>query len=236
VLFWEGWQGMKQTLLTVSIAALVGGSGWAGTLSDPSMGVKVGSLSEPFLAGGSIMPVNGGGVFGYYNPFSTFITSLEFDVTIKTGLSPIDVSKAFVCNDAKTPGGNANPFFLNCGVAYNLDSGLLLISFFGVNPPSESGAGGQEGIPPLLPGCGHTPDGPGCTVVGHFLITLNDNFSIQGDPSGGWSVARSPDLFTTDPVIRIDGVPEPSSGVLLFGGLAGLSFLAWKSARRSARR
>jgi hypothetical protein len=232
---------MQQPLLTVSIAALVGCLGWAGTLSDPSMGVKVGSLSDPFLEGGSMVPTNGGGVFGYYNPFSTFITSLEFDVTIKTGLNPVDVSKAFVCNDANTPGRNSNPFFLNCGVAYNQDSGLLVIGFFGVNPPDDeppgdSEAGEQEGIPPLLPGCALTPDGPGCTGVGHFLITLNDNFAIRGIPSGGWSVANSPDLFATDPVIRIAGVPEPSSGALLFAGLAGLSFLAWKSARRSARR
>jgi hypothetical protein len=236
VLFWEGWQGMKQPILTVSMAVLVGGFCWAGTLSDPSMGVKVGSLSDPFLEGRLIVPVDGGGVFGFYNPFSTFLTSLKFDLTIKTGLNPVDVSEAFVCNDANTPGGNANPFFLNCGVAYNPDSGFLVIRFFGVNPPDQdppdhTEAGEQEGIPPLIPGCGPTPDGPGCNVVGHFIITLNDDFAIQGPPSGGWSVAKSPDLFAADPVIRIGGVPEPSSGAQLLAGLAGLGFLAWRSVR-----
>jgi hypothetical protein len=205
------------------------------------MGVKVGSLSDPFLPGGSIVPVNGGGVFGFYNPLRTFITSLEFDVTIKAGLNSVDVSEAFVCNDATTPNGNANPFFLNCGVAYNPDSGFLVISFFGVNPPDpdppgDSEAGEHEGIPPLRPGCALTPDDPGCTVVGHFLITLNDHFAIRGAPSGGWSVDRSPDLFATDPVIRIAGAPEPSSGVLLLAGLAGLGFLKSRSTRRSVRR
>lgn len=195
------------------------------------MGVKVGSLSDPFSAGASILPVNGGGVFGFYNPFSTFLTSLEFDVTIKTGLSPADVSAAFVCNDASTPGVNANPFFLHCGVAYNSESGFLAINFFGVNPaetgeaPNNSEAGEQEGIPPLIPTCALTPDGPGCTGVGHFLITLNDNFAVGGAPSGGWSVARSPDIFATDPVIKVAGVPEPSSAALLLAGLVGLGLL-----------
>jgi hypothetical protein len=229
---------MRGSLLAISIAALFGSSSWAGTLSDPTMGVKVGSLSDPFTVGSSIVPINGGGVFGFYNPFRVFITSLEFEVTIRTGLDPTEVSAAFVCNDAETPGNNSNPFFLDCGVGYNPDSGLLVISFFGVHPdgdpdpPGESEAGEHEGIPPLIPQCAKTPDAPGCTNVGHFLITLNDNFAIRGAPFGGWSADRSPDLFATDPVIIIGPAPEPSSAALLLGGLVVLGLLRRKLVRR----
>src|SRR6202023_1587271 len=108
-----------------------------------------------------------------------------FQVSIATGLEQGTINTAFNCQQS-------NPFFLGCFINYVPTTGLLSIGFSGVNPPNQFGQ--KEGIPPLLPGCLSNPDAPGCRDVGHFIITLNDNFALNG-ASGGWSQTANPVLF-----------------------------------------
>ena len=236
---------LKTTILIVGLAAAIGTFGFAGTIPDPTMGVQGGSLSDPISIGSTLIPSGGGGgEFGFYNPFPNFITALTFDVLIKPNLDVtlgFGPATLFTCNDASNP-TLANPFFLNCGVTYDNGSGLLAISFFGVNPNDDNDStdneqGEQEGIPPLLPGCADNPDGAGCTDVGHFIITLDNNFGVGSD-NGGWSVANSSALFSTDPtpgVADITTTPETSSAAFLLAGLAGLALFGRKLTRRTSR-
>ena len=206
-----------------AILTLLSAAAWGGVIHDPAMGVEGGVFSDPIGAGVNFIPNgDGGGVFGFFNPFDTFITALDFQVQIRTGLSSSLIAAAFTCNDQNTT-ASPNPFFLNCSVGYDAVSGLLNISFFGVNPltpddtPFDTEIGKQEGIPPLAIPCHLTPDD--CTPRGHFAITLNNNFSVAPGSSGGWNPRISPDLFDTTPTITtlsvtVDAVPEPSTLLL----------------------
>ncbi|MBZ5723419.1 MAG: PEP-CTERM sorting domain-containing protein [Acidobacteriia bacterium] len=201
------------------------------------MSVEAGSLSQAIGTGINFSPdpVNGGGLFGFFNGTGGFITALVFQTQIVAGLSDATIQGAFNCNAA-------NPFFLGCAVAYAPANGLLTISFSGVNaeppgePPGDPEIGEHEGIPPLLPGCALTPDGAGCTVVGHFLVTLNDNFAVTGNV-GGWTPGKNPALFDVLPTftpIEIDSTatPEPSTLVLLATALLVLAGLSGRRVRR----
>jgi hypothetical protein len=146
--------------------------------------------------------------------------------------------QSFTCDS-----GNANPYFFYCSVQYVPTTGLLAISFWGTNPAPDPATvtpadevGLHYGIPPLASGCAATPDGPGCTDVGHFALTLNSNFQLTGN-DGGWNNTNSPGLFqqsgvtfvTQDistvygaaPVDLLAEVPEPANS-----GLTGAALLA----------
>ena len=206
----------------------------AGTITDPTMGVDAGSFSDPLNSNTIITPINGGGVFGYYNATSSIITSLVFQTTITTGLTDDQIAAAFSCQQS-------NPFFLGCSVGYTKATGVLEITFSGVNPAdgdetTNNEVDEQEGIPPLLAGCELTPDSLACNTVGHFVITLNDGFALTGT-SGGWSAAANPDLFTVDPHFGVQSVgiealvPEPGSAVLLGFALLTVGVVAGIRAR-----
>lgn len=216
---------MRGTWVLKAGAVLMGLSAvaWGGVIQDPAMGVEGGVFSDPIGVGVTFIPVNGGGVFGFFNPFATFITALDFQVQIRTGLSSSLIAAAFTCNDQSTT-ASPNPFFLNCSISYDSVTGLLGISFFGVNPmtpdttPFDTEIGKREGIPPLAIPC-RPPAPEDCSPRGHFAITLNNNFSVSTDSSGGWRPGASPDLFDTVPTITTTAVtldaPEP--GTLLLG-------------------
>ena len=183
------------------------------------MGVDEDLNSLPVSGGFIIFPINGGGVFSYFNDTGFLITSLTFHATMFPGLDVDDVLAAVVCN--ATP-ENPNPFFLHCSVAYEPSTGELTIPFFGVNPPDLDGvdgeAGDQEGIGSPPPQCsirGFTD--PRCGL-GHFAITLNDGFRVEGDPDGGWD---DPLLFPEGGPnfrVQVGFTPEPGTFVLV-GGL-----------------
>jgi hypothetical protein len=217
------------------VAAAIGSIAGASVIKDPdpSMGLDSGSLSDPISTQTIFRPINGGGVFGFFNAGTSLITQLIFQTTILPNLTPQQIAGVFTCNDANTQ-ALPNPFFLNCAVNYTQD-GALRIDFFGVNPPTPDPFGGDlvglhEGIPPILPGCRNTPDAQGCTDVGHFLITLNDGFLTTG-ANGGWSPDRTPGVFTADGptfgVAEIDlaGAPEPATAVLSLSALLALAVL-----------
>ncbi len=208
------------------LAGLISAPLLAGVIKDPSMGMEGGDLSDPITTNTVFAPTNGGGVFGFFNPLPVPIAAITFETLILPHLTFTDLSAVFSCNDASTKGTSSNPFFLHCGVDYAFDTGLLTISFYGTNPfdgdedGSDDERGEWEGIPPLAPGCAPPhQDDPGCRDVGHFLITLNDGFSIDpNNPSGGWQNTPGSTLFLPGgpkfTPSQID-TPEPASAVLL---------------------
>ncbi|HLH20017.1 MAG TPA: PEP-CTERM sorting domain-containing protein [Bryobacteraceae bacterium] len=225
-----------------------------GIIHDPAMGVEKGDFSSMIYQGVNFVPLSGGGgVFGFYNGASQNITQLLFDIDIQPNLDPSVVAQAFTCDQ-----GNLNPFFYNCNVQYVQSTGQLGIAFYGTNQPPAPGtvtpadeAGLHDGIPPLLSGCSTTPDATGCNDVGHFAITLNNNFSLSGS-SGGWNNTNSPGLFLNSGVTITAAVvsttyypytgtglpadldlPEPGTSVLIGGALLALGLMA-RRRRRSA--
>src|SRR5579871_106122 len=206
---------LTKRLLCTCLLSVGLGTAWADSVpfADPDIAIDVGSDSAPIQPGTtSFALTNGGGVFGFYNPFSTFITKLVFDTTLLTGLP----GNLFNCQ--------SNQFFQNCAAQYTSSTGDLTITFSGVNPeeapadPTDPETGEFEGIPPLLPGCAGTPDAAGCVNVGHFLISLNNNFSFdQSNPNGGWAPFADSEGgidFNT----QISTAPEPSEMFLTGAG------------------
>jgi hypothetical protein len=173
-------------------------------LTDPDIGIDIGSQSGPIAVGTTFQPINGGGILDFFNATNGFITKLVFQVTVPPDLT-------FACNN---PGG----FFHNCSPL--LSGNILTITFFGTDPqeptepPVDTEVGEFEGIPPLMPGCTN-PHDPGCNGVGDFGINLND----FGQPTGTW-----PNV--TFQTVEVDVTPEPSAllplgaAVLLMFGLA----------------
>src|SRR5262249_42347383 len=157
-----------------AVVAALASASWASTVTDPAMGLDDGSLSSP-ITGASFTPVNGGGVFDFFNDTGQIITLLTFETTVLPGLTPGQLA-LFVCNDANTP-GHPNPFFLNCSIAYNGLNGLMDISFFGTDSQ-------HPGILPVDTSCSIGVQVQTCP--GHFFVTLNDGFTLDG-ASGGWN-------------------------------------------------
>jgi hypothetical protein len=193
----------------------------ASLITDPDIGIEDGAFSDPIRVGTTFTPINGGGVFGFFNPSETFfIVKLAFQVPIAGGLSQQLIDANFRCE--------SDPFFLGCFFLYSPTAGTLDIEFSG------TGLEGRQGIPPLPPGCAVDPHAPGCGELGHFGITLNDRFALTG-ASGGWSQARNPVFFPFgDPTFtttEVQFAPEPSSALLAAGAL-----LAILGVRRFRRR
>ena len=213
-------------------------AGRASVLNDPAMGMSDDSSSNPFTNGTTLTPGSGGGgIFPFYNPTGMTIVQMQFTVQLLPDLDTGTVDGDFSCNNGSTPGA-PNPFFLFCSVNYAPSDGILLITFSGTNSS-------DPGIAPLLPTCDNDPNSPDsttpvdCTSQGHFLITLNDDFTNSGD-SGGWT-STTPGgaaLFGDGVTPQIDtvsfetsaSVPEPITG--LSTGAALLALAGWRRKRR----
>jgi uncharacterized protein (TIGR03382 family) len=234
----------KRFMATCGMLAWLIAPAWASTIPDPSAQIDAGSQSNPFSGLGSFNPTgdNGSGIIALYNDTGGLLTSISMHTDIDPGLTYTTVNATtialdnidFSCNDANS----GNPFFLNCGVTYSYvpgnTFGVLTISFFGVNPyvppTSASGLdlrGAHEGIPTLLPGCASTPDGPGCTDVGHFAFNF---LSLQTngwtDPSTESAVFLNDTFPTFAPPSYTDTAsPEPGTSTLLAAGLLSLAWL-----------
>ena len=192
---------LKSTIARFAVLAAIVSAAWGNTINDPAMGLDDGSLSSP-ITGATFSPINGGGVFDFFNDTGHLITTITFQTTVLPGLSAAQLA-AFICNDATTP-GHPNPFFLNCSIGYESTTGVMDISFFGTDTQ-------HPGILPLDTSCG---DGdPLCS--GHFFVTLNDGFSLTG-ANGGWN---DPTLVGSNPIQFSVDLPEPSTGLLVAGAL-----------------
>jgi hypothetical protein len=184
----------------------------ADVVPDPDIIFDDDSLSNPIGVGSTFTPsVDGGGIFLFFNPNSTPITQVEFDVTLTSALTPGFGVSSF---DGINCGGA--DFFSTCTITVpGAAPTEVIVEFFGQDST-------HHGIPTLLPGCSSDPDGPGCSTVGHFAINLNNNDNPAGDV-GGWETTTP---FDTSVVV--DAVPEPSTAILLVIGCA----LIFGSARR----
>lgn len=215
----------RSGLLTgFSISAL------AATLPDPGILLDVGSASSPITTGINTVQPNGANtlIFDFFNNTGSVITGFTFQTTVTAGLQG---GPYFSCQDRAG-------FFLNCAAGYTAATGSLIISFSGVKPDDlggglDTGAGQQEGIPPLMPQCAPNPDAPGCQV-GHFYFTL-EGWTLGADTprSVDGVPLYSPEGLVLDNHFTTDAVPEPS-GVVLFG--TGLLLVLALGARRAARR
>ncbi len=224
------------------LIAVLSAAASASPIKDPQMGLDSGSLSDPITLDTMFSPNgNGGGAFGYFNATGFFIRGLVFGTTILPGLTTDQLAGVFSCNDQSTP-GHPNPFFMNCFVNYTPSTGQLKIAFFGTFPeevpgdPGDDEAGEHEGIPPTPPRCLDTPDAPGCRQVGHFIVTLNNNYTPSPSGTGGWSTTATPGIFLpggpTFEVLEIDTAPEPGTAGMLCGALIGLAGLAYRRRKR----
>jgi hypothetical protein len=242
----------RQWTYILVVAALLTCEGRAhanGIIHDPAMGVERGDFSTAIFQGANFVPSGGGGgIFGFYNASTNNITELLFEADIQPNLDYTLIQQSFTCD-----GGNNNPFFYFCSVQYVPSTGLLGIGFWGTNPAPVPGtanppdeAGLHDGIPPLLAGCLSDPEGVGCTDVGHFAITLNDNFALSGS-NGGWNNTNSPGLFTSNGVTFVvaqlstvygatpEVLPEPATLATMGGALIALGWLV-KRKRRAPNR
>lgn len=234
---------MPQKVLIATLATLLSAASASADIVDPTAGVEAGSFSQPITGLGSFNPAGSPGtpgVIGLYNNTGAFITQLVLSTTIKTGLSNSTIASSFGCNSATTALA-PNPFFLNCGVTYNSVNGGLTIKFFGVNPSTgdepdanDNEVGEHEGIPPILSSCLATPDGPGCTDVGHFALVFNNDYRPTTDPNhpvifNSWTDpanfgpngALGSSIPTFDPP-GVTTAPEPSMTLLSLAGAAAL--------------
>jgi hypothetical protein len=184
------------------------------------MGLDDGSLSSG-ISGASFSPINGGGVFGFFNDTGRIITLLTFDTTILPGLSPGQIAE-FVCNNAGTE-IDPNPFFLNCSIRYNSSNGLMDILFSGTDAQ-------HQGILPVNSNCNPAP----APCTGHFLVTLNDGFSLAPTATGGWNdpalVGNGAIRFGVAEIqsFGVDILPEPSTLWLAAGAVGVLGVLRFK--------
>ena len=220
-----------RTLAASALLCLFCTAGRASVINDPQMGMEDAGLSTAFTPSTIITPTNGGGTFEYYNPTGQTITKIDFFVQLTAGITPSStVTSAFQCNNATTPVTAPNPYFEFCSVSYFPSNGLLVISFSGIG-------GVDQGIPPLLPGCDSTPDGPPpvCTTQGHFAITLNYNFDrnggtidVNGDQGGWYNIFgdASPTIGVLD--FQTSDIPEPATVFSFAAALIGIAALRCK--------
>ena len=206
------------TIARIAIVAALVSAAWGSTINDPAMGLDDGSLSSP-ITGASFAPINGGGVFDFFNDTGQIITLLTFETTVLPGLTPGQLA-LFVCNDANTP-GHPNPFFLNCSITYTSSTGVMDISFFGTDAQ-------HPGILPVDPACRDTIQTL-CTA-GHFFVTLNDGFSLDPTSNGGWNdptlVGDGPVQFGVTDIVADN--PEPATLWLAAGAIGFLGLLKRK--------
>jgi len=226
----------KRFMATCGMLAWLTASAWAGTIQDPSAQIDPGGGSHPFSGLGTFNPTGDGGtgIIDLYNDTGFLLTSITLSTDIDAGLSYATINATtisldgidFSCNDA----GSGNPFFLDCGITYNSGTGLLAISFFGVNPyvpplvPSDL-LYKHEGIPPLPSDYTSDPDG---TDIGHFSFNF---LSLQ---TNGWTdPATESALFLNDtvptfapPAYTDNAAPEPGTSALLAAGLLSLGLLS----------
>jgi len=214
---------MSGNIRLIALASLAAAVAWAGPITDPAMGLDDGSLSSP-ITGATFSPINGGGVFDFFNDTGELIALLTFDTTVLPGLLPEQIA-AFVCNDANTP-GHPNPFFVNCSISYHFDTGLIDISFFGLDT-------NHLGIPPGDPNCHSSIQHNPC--VGHFFVTLNDNFTLFPNGPGGWNdpalVGPNGITFGVAGISPTSSIPEPSISCLTAGALGFLAII-WRRRKK----
>ena len=225
---------LKRLLLIVFLAGL-SGAAWG-----QDFGLDLGCCSQPINAGNIITPVNGGGIFDFYNPNNSPIIEMVFKADI--GVNAVVDDTHFVCN-------TNGLFFLSCDRSFV--DGILTFDFHGTNTldgdegpvaPDPDEPAQQEGITTLPAGCLPTeespdqPDSAGCTQAGHFVVDLN-----TGDSTGLWGniqLENTEIATTTATYTSPFTLPEPEVfsllglGLLVVGGIVrrqgpGVPYNVW---------
>ena len=187
-------------------SAMLLSAGWlrADLISDPRGAVLNGGHSTGTGTQFSVTPVNGGGIFDFFN--NTNINWTSIDLTAHFGPGNLGLTSAdFNC----TPAAGEVSAFLNCSFNFDPTTNTLQASYFGVVPPDDP--------VPATPAQndGETEDSSeGVAPGSHFFVSLNTlvNGKEPTSPSGGWAGAT----------LTFVATPEPRTIILLLTAAGAL--------------
>jgi hypothetical protein len=192
--------------LLLVLALIAGGSSVARAdlqPPDPFIGIDDPQTGTPITVGTMFTPINGGGIFDFYNPETSTLTELEFLVDVEEVFYPAPPTPLPMGfgTGSYGPFSCASPgIFATCLIQYETPpvstTYTVIIDFFDPN-----------NIP--------TPADPGIPPGGDFAVDLNNN-NAPNPPMGGWTDVTSP--FDTTYIAT--AVPEPSMTLLLAAGCA----------------
>jgi hypothetical protein len=177
---------------------------WADLITDPRGAVLNGGHSTGTGPDFSVSPINGGGIFDFFNNTNdnwTFINLVAQFGQGNLGLTSAD----FNC----TPAAGQISAFLNCSFDFDPTTNTLHASYFGVVPPDDpvpATPAQNDGEP--------EDSSEGVAPGGHFFVSLNTlvNGKEPAAPSGGWAGAT----------LTFSATPEPRTILLLLTAAGAL--------------
>jgi hypothetical protein len=229
---------LKRVLLVIFLAGLFSAA-WG-----QDFGLDVGCCSDPITGLAPIaLDTTGGGAHDYYNDTANRITELAFQTNI--GAGQLELQDTTLAAFLATFDCMSKQYFKFCTTSYDDTTGLLTFDFNGVNPDGDDSGNPldpelnigatieDEGIPTLAPGCLATPDAAGCTIKGHFFLSLNTDVSSSQTGVGTWNKYLQPGQDFS--LVELNNVAIPEPAAYEWAGL-GLLLVAGFRARRFRQR